>query len=163
MARHLCGRRSRGRAADALAHSLSATPGSTSNLTPQWKRRFVEMTEKALYACDQCYRCKTRCEKELPQCQRCKKQNSMCTYSVTGSEIFTAAAETGAAQCSNGFRNAGHVNQTRPIMHRRAVTWTVDTKRDESIMSDQEASRYHGVWSQEYTPARSLRIVRATS
>ena len=37
-------------------------------------------------ACDQCHRCKLRCTRELPHCQRCHKIGSACTFS-TGKPI----------------------------------------------------------------------------
>lgn len=136
------------------------------NSTPQWQRRFIEMTEKALYACDQCYRCKTRCEKSLPRCQRCQKQNSTCTYSVTGSEVFTLATDSSVAQDNMPTHVSRHGGEARPTMHRRAVTWASDTKRHRDIMSDQETkdqsavmghliemshrppkSQHHSVWN----------------
>src|SRR2546421_876716 len=32
-------------------------------------------------ACDQCYRTKQTCTKHIPQCQRCLKSSTPCTYS----------------------------------------------------------------------------------
>ncbi|KAJ2906251.1 hypothetical protein MKZ38_002330 [Zalerion maritima] len=36
----------------------------------------------AKIACDQCHRCKLRCTRELPQCERCRKTDSPCTFST---------------------------------------------------------------------------------
>ncbi|XHG09001.1 hypothetical protein AWENTII_012083 [Aspergillus wentii] len=39
------------------------------------------MTEFETNACDQCHRTKQSCTKHLPQCQRCVKSSTPCTYS----------------------------------------------------------------------------------
>lgn len=53
------------------------------------------MSELALYACDQCYRCKTRCGRQIPQCERCRGQSAVCTYSVAGPEITNISISEG--------------------------------------------------------------------
>jgi Fungal Zn(2)-Cys(6) binuclear cluster domain len=40
----------------------------------------------ARVACDQCHRCKLRCTRELPRCERCSYMGSPCTFS-TGKPI----------------------------------------------------------------------------
>jgi hypothetical protein len=45
-------------------------------------RRVMDAPEKAKTACDQCHRCKLKCSRNKPQCQRCESMASPCTYST---------------------------------------------------------------------------------
>ena len=90
---------------------------------PANSRKHV-MAERALYACDQCvsvanngdhiskqtltwcqYRCKTRCDKQLPACGRCTHQNATCTYSVTGVESINTASSSSSSNLDLSSRH----------------------------------------------------------
>jgi hypothetical protein len=49
-----------------------------SNLKPVSNRRSSHQS----YVCDQCYRCKVKCNREQPSCHRCQENNRSCTYSL---------------------------------------------------------------------------------
>lgn len=105
--------------------------------------------EKALYACDQCYRCKTRCAKELPRCQRCQKQKNVCTYSVTGSEIFTLAGEITTDQ-TDAAHTSRHTNSVRFSICRRDKPWTNATQGHRALMSKaNQSSQIAVTWSRK--------------
>lgn len=84
------------------------------------------MEEKALYACDQCYRCKTRCEKELPRCRRCRKQNSTCTYSVAGSAVLTLDLENTNGQTIGALMTREQGQDRQKAAHE----WTKPPERE---------------------------------
>ena len=60
--------------------SMSETSGPSKQSNPP------ENAKLARVACDQCHRCKLRCTRELPCCERCSHLGSPCTFS-TGKPI----------------------------------------------------------------------------
>ncbi|KIM96670.1 hypothetical protein OIDMADRAFT_182893 [Oidiodendron maius Zn] len=53
---------------------------------PSGQSKPSENAKLARVACDQCHRCKLRCTRELPRCERCSHLGSPCTFS-TGKPI----------------------------------------------------------------------------
>lgn len=140
-------------------HACSPHPTFHLLSTPQWRSSFIKMSEKALYACDQCYRCKTRCEKELPRCQRCQKQNNTCTYSVTALNWLALASEPTLRQDAAN-QEKRQIKSEEPVMNCKAGTkmsqnhMTVNVL-DASTSSDQQLSRLHGKVLQDGMEYRS--------
>ncbi|WQF81101.1 Putative zn(2)Cys(6) fungal-type DNA-binding domain-containing protein [Colletotrichum destructivum] len=44
--------------------------------------RPIASSEQSQLACDQCYRCKLKCTREKPSCQRCMSSGRSCSYSL---------------------------------------------------------------------------------
>lgn len=90
------------------------------------------MSELALYACDQCYRCKTRCGRQIPQCERCRGQSAVCTYSVAGPETTNISNSERVAESVTSGTSQRSIHSPRSIIDYSSdptpdTYWTIGT------------------------------------